>query len=206
MWDLSLNFIKRFIVVGFLILLFPSFLGAQSSMEIKDPHQNMGFLLIQKELLRESDKPKNKWTIQEQQNYRGWLFLEAYFLKNGIDPWSMKVVHRIETMKRNILIPDDSRKAFLECEAWRVLDYSLKNNEKKELVQELIKEKFTRKDYIYSRQKVSYKVSQCIDYIDTNWTWKGPPYTQKEVQYDIKAKNMVESMKTYIKIKNANSP
>ena len=188
---------------GSLLLLFLSltfcFLPPLLAQEAVPPIQNKGLLLIEKEMIRLSDS-KTKWSKSDKANYRALLFLEDYFLNKGMTSWSMKVLHKVISMRDNT--SDLRKKAFLDCEAWRVLDHDLKNYENKTLIQELVeKRKYTKKDHKRYRDFSSDKVASCIGFIHHNWKWVGQEY--KDVLYDIKARNALQSVQTYLRVKES---
>ncbi|OGQ17296.1 MAG: hypothetical protein A3B70_03710 [Deltaproteobacteria bacterium RIFCSPHIGHO2_02_FULL_40_11] len=167
---------------------------------VKEPLKNAGLMLIEKEMLRLSDAPKKAWSEAEKTKYRALLFLEDYFLNRGVSSWTMRVMHRLIKMRDNT--DDLKKKAFLECEAWRILDHDLKNNEKKELLQKLKeKRKYSHQDHVLFRKITSDKVSACIDYIDSKWVWTGPEY--KDHLYDVKTQNAISATQSLIKLKRA---
>src|SRR3990167_8484546 len=196
---LSLN--KGSLLLLFLSLIIcslPSIPLAQAE-EAVAPVQNKGLLLIEKEMIRLSDS-KTKWSKSDKANYRALLFLEDYFLNQGLTSWSMKVLHKVVSMRDNT--SDLRKKAFLDCEAWRVLDHDLKNYENKTLIQELVeKRKYTKKDHKRYRDFSSDKVASCIGFIHHNWKWVGQEY--KDVLYDIKARNALQSVQTYLRVKES---
>lgn len=177
--------------------LFP-FFSAQAQ-EAVPLIQNKGMLLIEKEMIRLSDY-KQTWGKKEKDTYKALLFLEDYFLNRGVTSWSMRVLHKVVTMRENT--SDLKKKAFLDCEAWRVLDHDLKNYENKSLVEDLIiKRKYTKKDHQRYRDFSSDKVVSCIGFIHHHWKWVGQDY--KDVLYDVKAKNALHSVRTYLRVKEA---
>jgi len=195
-WNLS-----KILFILCIVMFAPLTIRAQSE-EVSQPLYNKGLLLIEKEMLRLSDIPKKSWSESEKNQYRALLFLEDYFLNRGVTPWTMKVLHRLIKMRDNT--QDNYKKAFLECEAWKVLDHDLKNNENKDLIQNLMdKRKFTKKDHVMFRKMASAKVSSCIGFIGTNWSWKGPAYA--DLLYDVKTRNAIESVKTSVKIREISS-
>ena len=166
--------------------------------EAVPPIQNKGLLLIEKEMIRLSDY-KQTWEKKEKNKYRALLFLEDYFLNQGLTSWSMKVLHKVVTMRENT--SDLKKKAFLDCEAWRVLDHDLKNYENKTLVEDLLaKRKYAKQDHKRYRAFASDKVASCIGFIHHNWKWVGQDY--KDVLYDVKAKNALQSVRTYLRVKD----
>ena len=190
---------KRTSVSAFILFfIFSVFFSISShAEEVLSPIQNKGLLLIEKEMIRLSDH-KQKWGKSEKANYRALLFLEDYFLNKGITPWSLKVLHKLVIMRDNTT--NLRKKAFLDCEAWRVLDYDLKNYENKTLIEQLIeKRKYTKKDYKRYRDFSSDKVASCIGFIHSNWTWIGQEY--KDSLYDVKARNALQSVQMYLRVK-----
>jgi len=157
---------------------------------------NYGLFLIEKEMIRLiGDKDKKELTTKTKETYRSLFLLEDYFLNNGFQERTMKIVHEIVKMRD--VTKDLKKKAFLECEAWRVLDHGLKNHENKELIGKLKKRrKYSRMDHIRFRQFMSDKVSSCIKYIGKDWVWVGPSY--KDASFDLRAKNAVKSVQSYI--------
>lgn len=112
----------------------------------------------------------------------------------------MKVLHKVVSMRDNT--SDLRKKAFLDCEAWRVFDHDLKNYENKTLIQELMaKRKYTKKDHKHYRDFSSDKVASCIGFIHHNWKWVGQEY--KDVLYDVKARNALQSVQTYLRVKES---
>lgn len=162
--------------------------------DILIPIFNKGLLLIEKEMIR-VQSPK------AQKDYKGLLFLEDYFLNGGVNSRSMKIMHQLIRMRETA--EDLRQKAFLDCEAWRVLDHDLKNYTKKALIERLkIKRKFTKDDHIRFRRYVSNKVSACIPHISNEWIWIGPAY--QDIPLDVKAQSAVDSVKaTYVILKNS---
>ena len=158
-----------------------------------DPLYNHGLFLIEKEMIKSKAS-----AVQKPESYQSLLFLEDYFVNGGMSEKAMKVLHQIVQMRD--VSPDLKKKAFLECEAWRAMDHDLKNNENKVLVQKLkMKRKFSDGSHVNFRKIVSEKVFSCLDYIGKDWVWLGPDY--QEAQYDVKAKNAVESVRAYLLLK-----
>ncbi len=186
-----------------MIVLFATSAAADmTTNQALDSIRSNGLLLIEKEMIRLSDVPKRTWKIEEQKAYRSLLFLEEYYISRGISSWSMKVLHSLISMRDNT--PDLKKKAFLECEAWRVLDYDLKNNEKIDLIRSIMdKRKFSNEDHMRFRKFTSDKVSSCVSFISTQWTWLGRDYT--DLLYDIKAKNALDAVKSYVKMRSVSS-
>lgn len=165
------------------------------------PIFNKGLLLIEKEMIRVSEQLRTAKSPKAQKEYKALLFLEDYFLNGGINRRSMKIVHQIINMRETA--EDLRQKAFLDCEAWRVLDHDLKNYTKKELIERLkAKRKFTKEDHLRFRRYVSNKVSTCIRHISNEWVWMGPAY--QDIPLDVKARSAVDSVKaTYVILKNS---
>lgn len=189
-----LNLSKKFLIFYFVVVL--SFLAKNIfAEEALDPMSNQGLLLIEKEMIKLSDQQKKE---VNKKTYRSLLLLENYFLKGGLTDRAMKIVHQMVRMRDGT--KDLKKKAFLECEAWRVLDHDLKNYEDRELIEGLKGEKgFTTEDHILFRKFVSKKVSSCIDYISTDWHWKGPEY--QDMSYDVKAFHAVKTVQSYLLLK-----
>ncbi len=169
--------------------------------DILIPIFNEGILLVEKEMIRVSEEQRKSKSPKKDKDYKALLFLEDYFLNGGVTPWSMKVLHQLIKMRE--AASDLKQKAFLDCEAWRVLDHDLKNYEKKELIKTLkIKRNFTNEDHLGFRKYASRKVSKCIVFISKEWIWTGPEY--QDIQFDVKARNAVDSVKsTYVIYKNS---
>jgi len=196
MWDIRLNLNKKNsgFWCGFLVLIFCTTLLAESP-EALIPLKNKGIMLVEKEMIRLPHK-KNKTS------YRALLFLEDYLLNNGLSQVTMKILH--ELIKMRDITKDLKKKAFLDCEAWRVLDHDLKNYENRELLEQLKqKRNFSTADHIRFRKIVSEKVSDCIKHIGKNWMWQGAPYT--DMQYDIQAENAIKSVESYLILKKIES-
>lgn len=167
------------------------------------PLNNRGLYLIEKEMIRFSDevsktssekRDKTQWSQEEKATYKSLLFLEDYFLNGGIGRRARKMLHSV--IKMRDFTPDLNKKAFLDCEAWRILDHDLKNNENTRLIQKLRQSReYTQAEHVLFRAYVSKKVSGCLPYITTSWTWSGPEY--EDQLYDLKARNAVKTVQTY---------
>lgn len=189
-------------LIGVMVFFFFTVICAQNRQSL-DPLANNGLLLIEKEMIKFSDrvseetkgKSPEMWNEENKVTYRSLLFLEDYFLNDGITSGALKLTHLIINMRE--ATPDLKKKAFLECEAWRVLDYDFKNHENKELIEILRRERnYSKEDHVRFRQILSDRVSSCIRYIATHWAWNGPDYADE--LYDIKARNAVETVRSYV--------
>lgn len=206
MYRIHLNFINIFAAISVLFfcgVASAPVLLAQGKAEddILIPIFNKGILLVEKEMIRVSEEQRKSKSLKKDKDYKALLFLEDYFLNGGVTPWSMKVLHQVVEMRE--AAPDLKQKAFLDCEAWRVLDHDLKNYEKKELIETLkTKRNFTKEDHIRFRKYASRKVSKCVVFISKEWIWTGPEY--EDISFDVKARNAVDSVKsTYVIYKNS---
>ena len=206
MYRIHLNFINIFAAILILFFcrvgLLPVLLAeGEAKEDILIPIFNKGILLIEKEMIRISEEQRKSKSLNKDKDYKALLFLEDYFLNGGVTPWSMKVLHQVVEMRE--AAPDLKQKAFLDCEAWRVLDHDLKNYEKKELIETLkTKRNFRNEDRIRFRKYTSRKVSKCVVFISKEWIWTGPGY--EDISFDVKARNAVDSVKsTYVIYKNS---
>lgn len=178
-------------------------MGRNASSEtdnVLNPLTNRGLLQIEKEMIRmKKDKSREPTSQKKINHYKAWLMLETYFLKKGFTDKAMKMAHQAILMRETT--KDLKKKAFLDCESWRILDHDLKNYEKKELVNKLkSNNKFTNHDHLLFRKLVSKKVSKCIVHIRSNWIWNGPMYEDEKM--DIKARNAVETVRSYLILQN----